>query len=327
MLTNFFYTIPLIILIILNTRYRLLIGNYFGLIDKPDIKRKFHKYDTPLIGAFPLIVIFILYTLTLEYEYSYFNQIILVSSIFLFIGLVDDKKNISYKSKFFFSTLLLILFLSLNKNFLISHLVFETFNLTIPLLNSHSLIITVICIIILINAFNFTDGINGLSSIIASIWMLLLMLLNKETNYHLIFLSIFIFLNAIPIFNGKYFLGDGGTLLIGAIISLETIMMFNKNFNSVSYEQIFLVFIIPGLDMIRLIFLRITNNKNPFLADRNHLHHLLIKKFSLQKTLLIYSLLVVSPVIINSFLINKTIFLIILSVILYFIIISKITKT
>lgn len=327
MLTNFFYIIPLIILIILNTRYRLLIGNYFGLIDKPDKKRKFHKYDTPLIGAFPLIVIFILYTLTLEHEYSYFNQIILVSSIFLFIGLVDDKKNISYKSKFFFSTLLLILFLSLNKNFLISHLVFETFNLTIPLLNSHSLIITVICIIILINAFNFTDGINGLSSIIASIWMLLLMLLDKETNYHLIFLSIFIFLNAIPIFNGKYFLGDGGTLLIGAIISLETIMMFNKNFNSVSYEQIFLVFIIPGLDMIRLIFLRITNNKNPFLADRNHLHHLLIKKFSLQKTLLIYSLLVVSPVIINSFLINKTIFLIILSVILYFITISKITKT
>ena len=327
MLTNFFYIIPLIILIILNTRYRLLIGNYFGLIDKPDKKRKFHKYDTPLIGAFPLIVTFILYTGTLEYQYLYFKEIILVSSIFLFIGLVDDIKNISYKNKFFFSILLLILFLSLNKNFLISHLVFETFNLTIPLLNSHSLILTVICIIILINAFNFTDGINGLSSIIASIWMLLLMLLNKEINYHLIFLSIFIFLNTIPIFNGKYFLGDSGTLLIGAIISLETIIMFNRNYNSISYEQIFLIFIVPGLDMIRLIFLRITNNKNPFLPDRNHLHHLLIKKFSLQKTLLIYSLLVVSPVIINNFLINKTIFLIILSVILYFITISKITKT
>src|SRR6056300_442089 len=101
MLTNFFYTIPLIILIILNTRYRFLIGNYFDLMDKPDKKRKFHKFDTPLIGAFPLFVTFILYAVTLEYQYLYFKEIMLVSSIFLFIGLVDDIKNISYKNKFF----------------------------------------------------------------------------------------------------------------------------------------------------------------------------------------------------------------------------------
>ena len=36
---------------------------------------------------------------------------------------------------------------------------------------------------------------------------------------------------------------------------------------------------LPGIDMIRLFFIRIKNKKNPFSPDRNHLHHKLLKKF------------------------------------------------
>ena len=42
----------------------------------------------------------------------------------------------------------------------------------------------------------------------------------------------------------------------------------------------------PGLDLLRLTFFRVIT-KNPFYGDRNHVHHLLIKKFSLFKSNLI----------------------------------------
>ncbi len=45
--------------------------------------------------------------------------------------------------------------------------------------------------------------------------------------------------------------------------------------------------VFPGLDLLRLTFFRVINKKNPFYGDRNHVHHLLIKKFSLFKSNLI----------------------------------------
>ena len=157
--------------------------------------------------------------------------------------------------------IILIIFLSLNKELLISSVKFNSFDINYPLIESHSLILTITCIIILINAFNFTDGINGLSSVIAIVWLLSITLLAKEINYYLIFFSIFILLNAVPIFFGRYFLGDSGTLFVGTFISLETIKIFNFQNANISYENIFLIFMIPGLDMIRLVFTRIINHK------------------------------------------------------------------
>ena len=48
---------------------------------------------------------------------------------------------------------------------------------------------------------------------------------------------------------------------------------------------------LPGLDMLRLFIERIFKKKDPFDGDKNHLHHYLIKKNSLKKTLLIYFLM------------------------------------
>ena len=185
---------------------------------------------------------------------------------------------------------------------------------------------TIICLIILVNTFNFTDGINGISSIIAILWLLSLVFLNISPNNYLIFFSICIFLNAIPIFFGKYFLGDSGTLFLGIFIGLEAIHIFNLNSNNISYEKIFIIFMIPGLDMIRLIFLRLINNKNPFLPDRNHLHHILIDKYSLFKTLIIYSCLVITPIIFSKIFAIQSVYIIIFGVILYILTYVKLIK-
>ena len=186
------------------------------------------------------------------------------------------------------------------------------------------MLFTIICVIILINTFNFTDGINGLSSYIAIIWIGSLLLVSQNISLFLIFIIICTILNSIPIIKGYYFLGDSGTLFLSSVIAFSTIIIFN-NSDFISYEKIFLIFMTPGLDMIRLVFVRLKNKKNPFLPDRYHLHHFLIKKYSLYQSLLIYLLLMILPIIL--YYIIGVQLSIILGGLFYFFIIMKLKKT
>lgn len=316
----------LILLIFINYKYRNKIGGILNLIDKPDKIRKKHKFQVPLIGAFPLLIIFFSYLIIFEPSNIILKKILFLSSIFFFVGVLDDLYEISYVKKTIISIIILILFLNFNNELLISKAVFETFDLNINLIKSHSLIFTIICLLILINAFNFTDGINGISSIIAFFWLMGLMFLINNTNNYLLLFSIFILINAVPIFLGKYFLGDNGTLFLGTFIGLETIRIFNFQSENIYYEQIFIIFMMPGLDMIRLVFFRLMRNKNPFLPDRNHLHHLLIDRYSLLKSLLIYSGLIIIPIVLDKIFFVKSIYIIIFGIILYISTYFKLTK-
>ena len=85
--------------------------------------------------------------------------------------------------------------------------------------------------------------------------------------------------------------------------------------------------IIPGLDMLRLYIQRIYNKKNPFKADLNHLHHLLLKKFSYNKAIS-YLLLILSLPIFLNFFVNslKKIYLIGFLIFFYFSVIAYLLK-
>ena len=82
----------------------------------------------------------------------------------------------------------------------------------------------------------------------------------------------------------------------------------------------------PGIDLIRLTLVRLYKGKNPFYGDRNHIHHLLLKKYDLSKTNIILALLSVSPIILSSFF--KLNFFIVLSIfiLIYFYLIFKLSN-
>ena len=74
------------------------------------------------------------------------------------------------------------------------------------------------------------------------------------------------------------FLGDSGNYIISSIISISSIFIYNSQINQINYiniEFFFLLFMLPGIDMARLFIQRIINNKNPLIADKDHLHHTL----------------------------------------------------
>ena len=71
------------------------IADYFNLIDKPDIKRKIHKSNTPIVATFSLVFFFIILLFTDLFLLNIFDddfQIIIFISLCLFVvGVIDDK--------------------------------------------------------------------------------------------------------------------------------------------------------------------------------------------------------------------------------------------
>ena len=66
-------------------------------------------------------------------------------------------------------------------------------------------------------------------------------------------------------------------------------------------DQIFILMMVPGIDMFRLFIFRILKKKNPFRPDNSHIHHILLRKFTHLQTILIIFLLVNIPIILSFF--------------------------
>ena len=116
-------------------------------------------------------------------------------------------------------------------------------------------------------------------------------------------------------------MGDSGVFLLSSIFGLLLIKSYKSNFSSIkSIEEIFILLMIPGLDMFRLFIERILRKNHPFKPDRNHFHHLLLKKFNDKETLLIYLLIVlIGPVLFQLKILNEAFLILLISVIFYFI--------
>ncbi|MDB3873576.1 hypothetical protein N9317_06005, partial [Pelagibacteraceae bacterium] len=183
-----------------------------------------------------------------------------------------------------------IYFLSLNK----------TFNLNFYL----SLLLTSICLVLLVNALNMADGINGLAVGISLIWIIsYILIFDIENKVIIILLCLILIFNFFYIYKGSYFLGNSGSLFLSSFIGLIFISEYNKMITEqlISVEIIVLIFLIPGLDMMRLFIFRLLNKKNPFEGDNDHLHHFFLKKFGLNKALVIYFVMLIIPSLLGIF--------------------------
>ena len=97
-------------------------------------------------------------------------------------------------------------------------------------------------------------------------------------------------------FKNKLFLGDNGAFLLSGIIGFIFVNKYNNDPLFFSSDEIFLILMVPGIDMLRLFTVRIINKKNPFKGDLNHMHHLLKKKYkNIIKTNFVLSLFYLIP--------------------------------
>ncbi len=275
-------------------------------IDHPG-KRKIHSDGVLLSGGLfffiNLILFFIIKNIFgisfIEFSDKNIENLFLFSAITFFVlGFVDDKINLNANLKLLVIIFILCFFLGLNESLIIQILKFSFTDKTINLGN-YSFIFTILCLSLFINAFNMYDGIN-LQSASYSLIFFIFFILNS---YNIYFISMFIFsliLFMFKNFQSKSFLGDNGCYILSFIIGIFIIDIYK--FEKIYSDQIFLLMMIPGIDMLRLFIIRILNKKNPFSGDKNHLHHILLRRFnqiSVFKILFIIKLLILTAVLLK----------------------------
>mgnify|MGYP000983232130 CR=1 FL=1 len=305
------------------------LASFLNLYDAPDKIRKKHLGKTPLLGG---VIIFssILfnYFLTLldtsfisDSKFFFINQnsyvyFMLACFLMFCIGLIDDKYNISYLIKIISTAIVIFTIIYFDKDVSINSIQFSFYSERIDT-SKVSMIFTTLCFLLFINAINMFDGIDGqvgLYSLLILSFILTLIGLNYFIIFFLLSFFTFLYLNL----NKKCFLGDSGTILIGFIFSYILIKLYNNGFIHFA-DKIFLIMIIPGLDMLRLFAERLIKKKNPFKGDDNHIHHLLQNKIGKNKSILFIQVLIIAPVVLSIYF--NLLMLNFLTTIIYFLII------
>jgi UDP-GlcNAc:undecaprenyl-phosphate/decaprenyl-phosphate GlcNAc-1-phosphate transferase len=251
----------------------------FKLIDYPN-NRKIHTEPVPLVGGISIFISIFLITFFIDLDIN-ISFIIYVSSIVFIFGLIDDIFDIGFIIRLItqFIASLIIIGIGIRIIDLGFYQYFPNLNL-----GYLSIIITVFCVVGLTNAFNFIDGIDGFcsSQLIISL-ISILVFINIETQYDNFYLLIILLIFCIMINlifnlgfipNFKIFLGDNGSTTIGFIIAW---FLIYASYNDLLHESLTLwAVILPTYDMLRVIFNRLANKKNPFKPDKSHIHHLMI---------------------------------------------------
>ena len=260
-------------------------------IDYPDSNRRIHTKPVALAGGLIIILnIFLLLIYLIFFKKETIELSFFLGCLMIFtLGFLDDKYKLSYNNKFVFLSLIFSICFCLDKNLRIDQLYIESIDITVNI-NNFSFFFTIFCFLLLSNALNMFDGINC-QCIIFSILLFsyLLNLQNQLLIIYLILVLIFTFyLNS----KNLIFLGNSGSYLLSYIISHQIIYFYNSKFIR-SVEEIFILLMVPGLDMLRIFFHRLSDKKNPFRPDKIHLHHYLLDRYGYKSSISIITLILI----------------------------------
>jgi len=130
--------------------------------------------------------------------------------------------------------------------------------------------------VLLSNAFNLIDGLDGLSGGVAAFSLMSMLAISDGEPATLIILCSvlgFLPLNLRP---AKLFLGDAGAMLLGFSLSVISARAFyNVQSPRVAISALLILFL-PLFDTFSAVFRRVAKKKSPFSSDREHLHHRLV---------------------------------------------------
>jgi UDP-N-acetylmuramyl pentapeptide phosphotransferase/UDP-N-acetylglucosamine-1-phosphate transferase len=278
-------------------------ANRFQLVDHPN-SRKTHLKSTPILGGVSIffgvvftfgVTILSLYNqLELNLNYKLIFGLFSAISLMVFFGLKDDILQAQPIEKVIFQ-IITAFFVIVSCEVRIDNFggLFGVYELS----TFYSYIFSVFVFVILVNAFNLIDGIDGLSASIGLISTLsfgTFFFFNDLVVQALVMLCYSGALTSFLIFNfkKKLFLGDNGSMSLGVVVAFGVFSVITLT-NDVSFVNetslftknsiivILALISFPLLDTIRVFFVRMFKGQSPFQPDRNHLHHHLTRlKFS-----------------------------------------------
>ncbi len=258
------------------------------LYDEPD-ERKSHKARIPTLGGIGFFSGFVMASAVCvpAFADSPFQYMVAAFIVIFMVGMKDDIVGLSPLKKLIGQLMASFAVIYLG-NLQISSMYGI---MGIDALPPHfSLLLTYFTFLVIINAFNLIDGVDGLAG---SIGMLVSGVLGTYFLYtgELLYavmgfamaggLAAFLIYNISP---ARIFMGDTGSLMVGlvnAILAVKFIEVAGNPAGKLPVTSVPIVaiaiLIMPLFDTLRVFAIRMMNGRSPFSADRNHIHHYLLE--------------------------------------------------
>lgn len=262
------------------------LASRIGLVDRPG-GRKQHSNDVPLIGGIAMFFGFCFSLLSLHVSLVQYRGLMAGCSLLMLIGVLDDLHELSSRLRILGQTLA-ALFLVIWGGKSVNHLgdLFFLGDLTLGL---WSFPVTVFVVLGYLNSMNMVDGQDGLAGGIALGQTLLLLILSlglqrmQDTQILIILvvlLSVFLSFNMRLPWRSRasVFMGDAGVTFVAFIIAWFGIDLSQANPTLIKPMTVLWILAFPLFDLINVMIHRIYRGRSPFVAARDHLHHVLHMK-------------------------------------------------
>lgn len=300
------------------------VAHVLKLYDLPDDERKIHKLPIPRLGGMMFLPI-MLVTMTIivvvlmrlgMYERLCSNlsmehwMAFIAGGMMLFsIGLFDDIKRVPYKLKF--SIQMLTGVLMCISGLWIADMAHVFFIDEVPWWFGMPL--TILTVVYVTNAMNLIDGIDGLSSglsIIALICITFLFVITEQFFWALCSASLLGVVCGFFYYNvfgkkDKTFMGDAGSLTLGFTLCFLLLHFWQRNpvwnpaMHNIGIVAVSTL-IIPLFDVTRVTLSRLRDHRPPFMPDKNHIHHKLMRAgLGTRMTMVVLLLLQIGFIVVN----------------------------
>jgi UDP-GlcNAc:undecaprenyl-phosphate GlcNAc-1-phosphate transferase len=257
------------------------------LVDKPN-ERKLHKQPIPAVGGMVMVLSIAItcsYASGMQQLMAYYWPLGLALMALMITGVADDRLNLPASLRFIVQIAAAWFMAQRGIRLHSLHGVLGIHELPVWIQYAF----TTVLVVGVTNAFNLLDGIDGLAGGMALINMAALSGLAFASGQSvwlnltlpaLSVLLVFLKYNWRP---AKIFMGDGGSLVFGFLLAIMGIELVEKSYAlSDSLPPVAIVIVsatlmIPVMDTLRVFYARISKGRSPFSADKNHLHHWLIR--------------------------------------------------
>lgn len=258
---------------------------------KPN-KRTSHQGSVPNVGGVNIFIAFFLTIALFSIQVIDYWQFFIVGIFFiLIVGFVDDLIDLKAFWKLA-GEIIAGFFLIVASDIRIMSLHGFLDIYVLPLWISY--LLSFFVYIVIINALNLVDGIDGLASGLGILYCLFFGFYFNLTGNDNLSLCAYSLVGALAVFfiynvfgkKNKIFMGDCGSLFLGYMVTMFVFEFCNLNAFHLVPEQYYMsaapavaicVLIVPLFDTMRVMITRIKKGVSPFRPDKNHIHHLLLK--------------------------------------------------
>ncbi len=266
------------------------------IVDNPDA-RKLQKEPIPILGGVAVMFGAVLgISCTAVFPETVFNDtivlIIAVMMVMLYTGTMDDILELTPRLRFLIEIMSVCALIFVG-GFRLDDLHGLWGVSVLP--DWVAVPLTVFACVGIINAMNLIDGVDGLSSgFCITACAIFSAVFFKAGDMMMFILSMALIGALIPFFmhnvfgeRSKMFIGDGGTLVMGAVMSIFVVRVLgvgspvaqfwdqsHAGMSAVAFTLA--VLCVPVFDTLRVMVTRMLQGRSPFHPDKTHLHHMFI---------------------------------------------------